>query len=414
MINRWHRRYMNQSWLITAICLFSLAVSGQSYTRFQQTWGDLQRISLLTDSAQRANEVEKWLGALKDSNAIPLVEEDSVLFLFQGNVKSVVWMGDFNGWGHDETFKNRGRKVANTSIWYLKCAFPKDARLDYKIVINGSDYLLDPNNPHQQWSGVGGGSPNSELRMPLWKEDPEQQVHTGISKGTLKSDVLFNSKVLGYQITYSVYLPYGYENLGKMPAVYVTDGYEYLLPQLGNMVTVLDNLIGEKKIKPVVAIFIDHREPVNRSNNKRMQELAMNKTYLDFFTNELIPEIEKKYPVIADPSQRAILGTSMGGLTSTYFAFERPDVFGMAGIQSPAFWTKPQIYQLCSNPNNPKMKISMTSGLINDTSKESRKMKDILAASSCEYHYREVNEGHSWGNWRNLIDDILLDFFALK
>jgi enterochelin esterase family protein len=86
----------------------------------------------------------------------------------------------------------------------------------------------------------------------------------------------------------------------------------------------------------------------------------------------------------------------------------------MAGIQSPAFWTKPQIYQLCSNPNNPKMKISMTSGLINDTSKESRKMKDILAASSCEYHYREVNEGHSWGNWRNLIDDILVDFFAIK
>lgn len=232
--------------LLLFVCV-SINLFGQSYIRLQQTWGDLQRISLLTDSAQRAAGAEKWLSALKDSNAIPFVDEDSVLFLFQGNVKSVVWMGDFNGWGHDEAFKNRGRKVANTSIWYLKCAFPKDARLDYKIVINGSEYLLDPNNPHQQWSGVGGGSPNSELRMPLWKEDPEQQVHAGISKGTLKSDLLFNSKVLGYQITYSVYLPYGYENLGKMPAVYVTDGYEYLHPQLGNMVTVLDNLIGEKK-----------------------------------------------------------------------------------------------------------------------------------------------------------------------
>jgi len=60
------------------------------------------------------------------------------------------------------------------------------------------------------------------------------------------------------------------------------------------------------------------------------------------------------------------------------------------------------------------MKISMTSGLIYDASKDSRKMKDILAASSCEYYYREVNEGHSWGNWRNLIDDVLVDLFALK
>jgi len=248
----------------------------------------------------------------------------------------------------------------------------------------------------------------------LWKEDPALTPRNDIPHGALKQNILFNSKILGYQIMYTVYLPAGYETMGKLPSVYVTDGYEYLLPQLGNMATVLDNLIAEKKIKPIAAIFIDQREPVNRSNNRRMQELAMNKNYLDFFVKELIPHCEKNYPLIPDASQRAIMGTSMGGLTSTYFAFTRPDVFGMAGIQSPAFWTKPQIYQLCENPANPKMKVSMTSGLINDTSKESRKMKDILAASSCEYHYREVNEGHSWGNWRNLIDDILVDFFALK
>jgi enterochelin esterase family protein len=39
-------------------------------------------------------------------------------------------------------------------------------------------------------------------------------------------------------------------------------------------------------------------------------------------------------------------------------------------------------------------------------------MKDVLEANSCIYTYREVNEGHSWGNWRRLIDDILIDLFA--
>ncbi|HZX74066.1 MAG TPA: alpha/beta hydrolase-fold protein [Cyclobacteriaceae bacterium] len=387
---------------------------GQDYSPYKAAFNKLQQFALITDSTLRNGEIQKWLSSLREANQIPFIVEDSVLFLYDGKAASVSWMGDFNGWGHDQQFENHGKKIGNTNLWFLKSAFPKDARLDYKIVLNGLDYILDPENPHQQWSGVGGGSPNSELRMPLWKEDPELTPRNDVAHGTLKHDILFKSKILGYQIMYTLYLPAGYEGMGKLPSVYVTDGYEYLLPQLGNMATILDNLIAEKKIKPIGAIFIDQREPVNRSNNKRMQELAMNKNYLDFFVNELIPEVEKKYPIISDASQRAIMGTSMGGLTSTYFAFTRPDVFGMAGIQSPAFWTKPQIYQLCENPANPKMKVSMTSGLINDTSKESRRMKDILAASSCEYHYREVNEGHSWGNWRNLIDDILIDFFALK
>jgi enterochelin esterase-like enzyme len=385
----------------TIVCLliaYPLLSPAQDYSEFKNT------IQSLSDS----NVFHK----LKEEGRIPLVVEDSVAFIYQGKAKSVVWMGDFNGWGYDKAFQNQGKKIGNSNIWLLKASFPKNARLDYKILIDGNNWILDPVNPHQQWSGVGGGSPNSELRMPEWKEDQEQETRTDIAHGTVKTDLLFNSKILKYQINYSVYLPAGYEKVGKLPVIYVTDGYEYMHPQLGNMITVLDNLIAEKKMKPIAAVFVDHREPVNRSNNRRMQELAMSSQYLEFFTKELLPEIEKNYPVTKDAKQRGIMGTSMGGLTATYFAFTKPDVFGLAGIQSPAFWTKPQIYQLCSNPASPTMKISMTSGLINDTSKESRKMKEVLEASSCVYNYREVNEGHSWGNWRNLIDDVLIDLFG--
>ncbi len=382
-----------------ALLFVSTLARAQDYSNFSNTIKTLQDTTIYLQ--------------LKQAKRIPFVVDDSVAFLYRGKAESVVWMGDFNGWGYDKAFQNQGKKIANTNIWILKASFPKNARLDYKILVDGKNWILDPENPHQQWSGVGGGSPNSELRMPEWKEDVEQKTRTDIAHGTVKTDVLLNSKVLNYQITYSVYLPAGYEKLGKLPVIYVTDGYEYMHPQLGNMIIVLDNLIAEKKIKPIAAVFVDHREPVNRSNNRRMQELAMSSSYLDFFIKELLPEIEKDYPVATDAKQRGIMGTSMGGLTATYFAFTRPDVFGLAGIQSPAFWTKPQIYQLCSNPANPTMKISMTSGLINDTSKESRKMKEVLEASSCVYHYREVNEGHSWGNWKNLIDDVLIDLFGI-
>lgn len=357
---------------------------------------------------------EQTWNELKTAGLIPYIVEDSVAFLYKGDATSVTWMGDFNGWGYDKKFKNSGLKIPNTDIWVLRTSLPTDARLDYKIMLNGNDWILDPNNLNQQWSGVGGGSPNSELRMPAWKVDPNTLDRDGIAKGKVQRDILYNSPTLGYQIMYSMYLPHGYSTNQKYPAIYVTDGYEYLHERMGNMQVVLDNLIADKKIEPVVAVFVDHREPVNRSNNKRMDELAMNSKYLTFFSDDLVPLIESSYSVSNNPTERAILGTSMGGLTSAYFAFTKPGVFGMAGIQSPAFWYKTEIYKVCDNPENPPVKIFLTTGVINDAQDGARRMRDILEKNTCAYQYSETNQGHSWGNWRDTLDDILIYFFPAK
>ncbi len=388
----------------------SLAVSGQDYSQYTSTLNKLTSLSATGDQAQ----LDQLWSSLIETNSVPFIQEDSVAFLYKGEASSVVWMGDFNGWGYDKKFNNKGEKIPNTNVWILKASFPKDARLDYKIILNGADWIIDPSNPNQQWSGVGGGSPNSELRMPDWKPDPITKVREGGDHGSLEKDILFNSRDLGYQITYNVYFPSGYNTAQKYPVIYVTDGYEYLHERMGNMQTVLDNLIDQKKIQPIIAVFIDHREPVNRSNNKRMQELAMNTKYLDFFSNEFVPYIEHKYPVSNDPNKRAILGTSLGGLASAYFAFTKPGVFGMAGIQSPAFWFKPEIYTVCDNAEKPPVKIYMTTGVFNDAEVGTRKMKEILEKNFCAFQYSETNQGHSWGNWRDTIDDILVYFFPTK
>ena len=104
----------------------------------------------------------------------------------------------------------------------------------------------------------------------------------------------------------------------------------------------------------------------------------------------------------------------MGGLAAAYFAFSRADIFGLAGIQSPAFWFRSSIYTFCDNPDHPPVKIFMTTGVVNDAQEGARKMKGILEKNTCAYQYREVNQGHSWGNWRDLIDDILIYFFPAK
>src|SRR5690606_41666156 len=110
----------------------------------------------------------------------------------------------------------------------------------------------------------------------------------------------------------------------------------------------------------------------------------------------IVVEIENRFTVSKDADDRAIIGTSMGGLTAAYIAFTRPGVFGMAGIQSPAFWMRSQIYTLCDNPDDPPVKVFMSTGTISDTREGALKMKGILDKNTCAYEYREVNQGHSW------------------
>jgi enterochelin esterase-like enzyme len=393
--------------ILSGLILLQVTLYAQDYLPFQKTIKKLYAV-------RNDSEAETLWKELTANQSVPLVCEDSVAFLYYGEGKSVGWMGDFNGWGYDKVFKSKALKIPNTKFWMMKTSFPKDSRFDYKIVVDESNWILDPANPHQQWSGVGGGSPNSELRMPNWKEDPIDVPLHNIHTGKVEKDILINSSVLKYQITYSTYIPPDYKPEVAYPVIYVTDGYEYMHERMGNMITILDNLIALKKMKPIIAVFIDHREPVNRSNNRRMNELAMSERYLQFVTDELIPQVESKYLISKDPAQRAILGTSMGGLTAAYFAFSKPGLFGLAGIQSPAFWFKPEIYTYCDNPQNPPVKTFLTNGTINDTQEGAHKMKEILDKNTCQYQYKEVNQGHSWGNWRDLIDDILIYFFPLN
>lgn len=385
------------------LCATSVTAQGQSKRSFTETIQQLYRTPSL-------------YAELEANHQVPFVVNDSVAFLYKGEGQTVRWNGDFNAWGSNRNFKNTGVKIPGSDLWILKTSFPADARLDYKVVINDTEWILDPANPNQQWSGVGGGSPNSELRMTKWKPDPVAQPIEAIFHGRVMADNLIKSTNLGYQIMYSIYLPPGYSKVTTevYPVLYVTDGYEYMHEKMGNMVTILDNLIHLKKIKPIIVVFIDHREPVNRSNNRRMKELAMNSQYLSFVTDELIPKVESQYPISTRPEERGILGTSMGGLTAAYFSFSRPDVFGLAGIQSPAFWFKPEIYTLCDSPEMPPVKTYLTTGTINDTSEGAEKMQSILNKNTCTFQYREVHQGHSWGNWRDLIDDVLIYFFPVN
>jgi predicted alpha/beta superfamily hydrolase len=66
--------------------------------------------------------------------------------------------------------------------------------------------------------------------------------------------------------------------------------------------------------------------------------------YVDFLVKTLKPFIDKKYRTLKDSKNTFTAGSSMGGLISMYAVLKYPNVFGGAGVFSPAFWVGPKIF----------------------------------------------------------------------
>jgi enterochelin esterase family protein len=369
----------------------------------------LVALARLADSTTRIQRLNALWDSLKANAEIPFRRNDTALFLYKGNgINTIRWAGDFNGWNANASGWS-GERLSGTNIWWLLKTFPTDARLDYKVIVNGN-WLLDTDNPYTQYSGFG---PNSELRMPQWTFPEETQLQNGVLRGTLSEPLLINSSTqnLGYQIRYRVYTPNNYANLNRLPVVYVTDGHEYADDRLGAMLIVMDNLISQGKIKPVMAVFIDPRDPAT-GNNRRMNEYRANIKFANFVADELVPAVDQAFKTDTSSHQRAILGTSLGGWNAAYFGLMRPDRFRLIGIHSPAFDNT--IIQNYQNTPRLPLKIYMSTGTIFDTQVQARSMKAVLDEKAYPLRYTEVNQGHSWGNWRALIDEPLMYFFSVQ
>ncbi|MBN1543655.1 T9SS type A sorting domain-containing protein [candidate division KSB1 bacterium] len=369
----------------------------------------LTATAMIEDASLRRQRLDLLWQTLQTEQRIPFSVGDSVAFLYRGQADSVHWNGDFNRWGGDRTWNNRGGRVGLSDVWLLLASFPADARLDYKIVLNGNQWILDPANAFVQWGGYG---PNSELRMPLWVYPRETNRQDGIPQGVLSSILNLDSSFLGYRVNIRVYTPANVPDSQDLPVLYVTDGHEYADSRLGSLPIVLDNLIGTGRIEPVRAVFIDPRNPANPGQNRRMQEYNLNPRFADFVALELVAYIDSTYHTRATAENRAVLGTSMGGLFAAYLGVRHPDRFHLLGIQSPAFAYNHQIYALYAGGDQLPLKIHMTTGVINDTRDAAREMKRILENKGYAFAYREVNESHSWGNWRALLDEMLLHFWG--
>src|SRR5687768_16057338 len=155
---------MLRPFVVAALCLFASAprAQGLPFVDFQDFVDSLTAVATIPDPVERNERVSALWSALRAEERVPFSEGDSAAFLWRGAATSVAVPGDHSGWNPAGQGLSR---VGLSDVWMRVYRFPEAARIDYKLVLNGSTWILDPNNPHQQYSGFG---PNSELRMPAW------------------------------------------------------------------------------------------------------------------------------------------------------------------------------------------------------------------------------------------------------
>ena len=226
--------------------------------------------------------------------------------------------------------------------------------------------------------------------------------------GVLSGDQRISSAVLGYDLQYRVYAPDAQAD--GLAVLFVTDGPDYI--RKGRMPRVLDRLIGQGDIEPIVVVFVDARDPDSLRPNRRNSLFLCNADYLRFYEQELVPAIESAYPVRPDREARGILGLSFGATNAACFGLLGAETFSKVGMHSPANhpveWLLPAYEKLPQLP----LKFFMSTGVPDDNTRENRRFRDILRDTGYPLHYVEVHEGHNWDNWRPLIDDALIYLFG--
>lgn len=393
-MNRSNRIKLNdfkRNTAVPAVLIFFTLISNLTAQTFEEFCSRVKS----APEAQRTALVDSFMNAV---SAFPFIENDSLAhFIFLGPASRVNVPGDANNWNPAGFPMTR---LATTNLWYRTEKFESDARLDYKFVIDGSRWILDPENPRQVTGGFG---PNSELSMPAYIQPDEIKFLGGIPHGSLR-DTTFFSAHLGNSRTVRIYLPPFYErNTQRYPVILFHDGLEYV--SLAKANNVIDYLIWQNRIQPILAVFVP---PVNRTPEYvgRKQN-----AFTAFIVEELMPWVDGRYRTRKEPENRALLGASNGGNIALWIGLNHPEVFGKIAAQSSN--VEQSIRTGFQNRSKLDLQFYLDLGtydipLLIPRVKE---LVSILQSRGYPVQYFEFHEGHSWGNWRAHIDHALMQFF---
>ncbi|NLR77127.1 alpha/beta hydrolase-fold protein [Chitinophaga eiseniae] len=221
--------------------------------------------------------------------------------------------------------------------------------------------------------------------------------------------ISYHSVTVGNPRKALIYTPPGFSRQQKYPVLYLLHGIggdekEWL--NGGSPQVILDNLYAEGKIKPMIVVMPngramkDDRATGNIMAPDKVQAFA---TFEKDLINDLIPYVQKNYPVYTDKDHRAIAGLSMGGGQSLNFGLGNLDKFAWIGGFSSAPNTKTPD-QLVPDPVAAKRQIKLlwiSCGASDGLITFSKRTHEYLQKNSVPHIYYIEPGVHDFKVWKN-------------
>jgi len=198
---------------------------------------------------------------------------------------------------------------------------------------------------HYMVNGVPFGG---KLDVPAF--GPLSYLQPGVPSGTVSEKIVHTSKIYdGMKSEYWIYVPAQYDP--KVPAALMVfqDGSGYIHRDGNNpTLNVIDNLIAQKKIPVMIAVFINpgdiadspgtptynfvkaYSDKWHRTLKDSMRSTlydTVSDRYARFLRDEVLADVQSRYNLRKDAYSWAITGLSSGGICSFNAAWQMPDRF---------------------------------------------------------------------------------------
>jgi iron(III)-enterobactin esterase len=194
------------------------------------------------------------------------------------------------------------------------------------------DFLIGPDyRPAPELSKVAGVPSGSVQQFVM--ESKDSSFYPGVARavfGTLDPNNPRTLKVethpQSWERAITVYIPAGYKAGTSIPFIVVHDG-----PKLGDpdmsLPQVLDNLIAQHRVPPMVAILIQNGGGDAQGSERGLEYDTLSGKFAEFIEREVLPHVQKRYGVTLshDPDARAAMGCSSGAAAAFTMAWFHPE-----------------------------------------------------------------------------------------
>jgi len=291
----------------------------------------------------------------------------------------------------------------------------------YTFTVNGVA-VIDPRNPHVSESNTNVWSlvyiPGADFM------DEKQVPHGAVASVNYYSTALSKFRRM------HVYTPPGYEASGsqKYPVFYLLHGAgdcDESWTSVGRAGFILDNLIAEKKAKPMIVVMPAGHTSQTQGFGAGGRGAAAGgppprDEFSEDFMTDIMPYVEKNYRTINDRPHRAIAGLSMGGSQTLNLAFSHLDKFAYIGVYSSGIlggggaeaWEKAHAADLdnASLKKGTKL-VWFRTGVDDSLIANSKATVEMLKKHGFDATFKESEGAHTWINWRNYLNEFAPQLF---